>query len=147
MFHHSPASPLLTADGLAGTSRDLAQWLAFHLNRGRTAEVQLMSERAIEDMQTIQFLDLRGPRYHPQSAVGSDGAGWGLGWLVWPCESHQCIGHFSSVRGYTAIVAGDRDLKTGVAVLTNSHAAQGTLIELAKNLLKIAASESVFQRA
>jgi CubicO group peptidase (beta-lactamase class C family) len=139
MFYHSPSSPLMTADGLAGTARDLARWLALHLNRGTNEHGrELIAAEAVDAMHRVQFSALTGRKYLPQSLFDSDGAGWGLGWVVWPCDGGECIGHAGSSPGYTAILAGDRKRKTGVAVLTNSDGAQRILIRLAKELLRMA---------
>jgi D-alanyl-D-alanine carboxypeptidase len=140
MYYHSPDSPLLAADGLVGTARDLAEWLLLHLNCGRMDKV--ISARALQEMHEIQFPLLRGRKYYPQSLFDSEEAGWGLGWIVWPCDGGRCIGHTGQARGYTAIVAGDLARKNGVAILTNADSAVPNLVSLARQLLRRARADT-----
>jgi CubicO group peptidase (beta-lactamase class C family) len=140
-YYHSPSSPLLGAEGLLGTASDLAQWLLFHLNRGKAADRQWMQPSVFDEMYRVQYPELAGRKHMPQSMFGSDRAGWGLGWISWPCGTDRCIAHTGSTPGYTAILAGNLDRKTGVAIVTNSDSAQGVMVQLALELMRVAESD------
>ncbi len=73
----------------------------------------------------------------PQSLFDSNDASWGMGWVVWPCGDNQCIGHAGGSSGYTAVVAGNLERRSGVAILTNSDAAERVLVELAADLMRL----------
>src|SRR5688572_19745853 len=62
-YSHSPSSPLLGAEGMLGTASDLAQWLLFHLNRGKIAGGQWMQSSAFDDMHRVQYPQLAGRKY------------------------------------------------------------------------------------
>jgi CubicO group peptidase (beta-lactamase class C family) len=116
-----------------GTVLDQANWLIANLNGGVFRGERVIGEALMQQMHTVQF-----PEFAEASA-DFDGAlvGFGLTWRVTQRNGERLFAHTGSVAGYTAILVGNLDRRTGIAVLTNGHRAHPHLYRLSNRVLDI----------
>jgi CubicO group peptidase (beta-lactamase class C family) len=112
-FHSMDAvSP---AGGISSTIEDLAQWLRLLTNGGVFEGKRLIGEDELEEMwaEHIEAHDLR-----PMIP----GVNYALGWMVREWEGQLVVEHGGNGYGFAAVVAVNRDLGVGCAMISNALA-------------------------
>ncbi|MCI0764428.1 serine hydrolase [Bacillus sp. TL12] len=99
------------------TIEDMANWVLFHLNQGKTGDHELLSSELLEQMytphNTIPDQPLLSP---PESPVNS----YGLGWFISSYRGYKVIHHGGNIDGFTALVSFIPKENIGLVILTNS---------------------------
>ena len=93
---------------------DMSRYLLFHMNHGKVAGKQLLSENNSVQMQTPQMVIPGAPAYK-ETGEGS----YGMGFFLSSYRGHKEVEHGGNIDGFSANLAflpGDR---IGVVVLTN----------------------------
>jgi CubicO group peptidase (beta-lactamase class C family) len=106
------ASP---ANGIYTSAEDLIQWLKLHLSRGKINGKQLIPEKIIMEMHTIQM----AYRSYPASPHWFT-LGYGLGWIIDVYAGHYMLQHGGEVPGFTSMMAFMPFEQLGVVVLCNT---------------------------
>jgi CubicO group peptidase (beta-lactamase class C family) len=117
-----------------GTVTDQANWLILNLNGGNFKGRRIISENMLEQMQTRQHDQFKGPI---EGLWGNETAGFGLTWWVADRDGDRYFAHSGSVPGYTAFLLGNRTQKLGFAILTNGNRAHPHLIKLADRAIDL----------
>ncbi len=119
-----------------GTIHDQANWLIANLNGGTFRGRRLLREETHDEMLRLQFPGFAGPM---AGGWGYDAerTGYGLTWWVSESGGERYFAHSGSVPGYTAFVAGNRDRRIGVVLLTNGHRAHPHLVGLSRRALEL----------
>ncbi len=115
------------ADIIYGTVKTQANWLIANLNNGEFRNQRLLKEETIEQMMTRQYDQFAGPL---GGGWLNETTGYGLTWWISQRNNETYFAHSGSVSGFTAFIAGNRDQKTGVALLTNGNRAHSHLVKL-----------------
>lgn len=111
-------SPRWPAGFVYGTVEDMAQWLIVNLNEGEYRGTRLVSRETMDLMHTRQYDQFQGL---PVAEGGNETSGYGLTWLITYRDGKRYFSHSGTVPGYTAFIAGSRDERVGVVLLTNGH--------------------------
>ncbi len=117
-----------------GTITDQANWLIANMNNGVYRGNRLLTEATVEEIMTRQYDQFAGPISHGWL---NETTGYGLTWWISKRNGNTVFAHSGSVPGYTAFLAGDRDQKIGIAILSNGNRAHPHLYHLAKKALDL----------
>jgi len=93
--------------GITSTARDMAQWLRLQLGCGVFEGQRLISESTLRETWTQQM------------AI-AEGAGYGLGWMLFEHEGRTIITHGGNIDGFAAQVAFLPESELGFALLSNT---------------------------
>jgi CubicO group peptidase (beta-lactamase class C family) len=100
------------AGGIASSVVELTRYLEMSMNGGSLEDVKILSPESVERMQEIHIE--RPKRYHGRF-------GYGYGWGVTEnFMGHKMVSHGGSISVSTAYLAFIPDLKTGIAMASNS---------------------------
>lgn len=137
---HTPAVRLKAdvwpAGIVYGAVLNQANWLITNLNGGIFKGRRIIGEHTLDEMMRRQFDVFTGP---VEGIWLNETSGLGLTWWVSELDGERLFAHSGSVPGYTAWIVGNRDRRTGVAILTNGHRAHPHLAELGQRCLAILA--------
>ncbi|PGE99323.1 penicillin-binding protein [Bacillus pseudomycoides] len=99
------------------TIADMANWVLFHLNQGKTGDHELLSSELLQQMytphNTIPDQPLLSP---PESPVNS----YGLGWFISSYRGYKVIHHSGGIDGFSALVSFIPKENIGLVILTNA---------------------------
>ncbi|MDQ7832693.1 MAG: serine hydrolase [Desulfovibrionaceae bacterium] len=107
-------TPFGPAGSMFASARDMARWLAFHLQDGRVGDEALITKTAMTEMHTPQIITPRGEP-NPEIPFG----GYGLGWGVTAYRGHLLVLHDGEIDGFKALASFMPGDGIGVVVLTN----------------------------
>lgn len=134
--HHRPTmqfkANVWPAGIVYGTILDQANWLIANLNNGAFQQQRLLKSETLDLMMQRQFDRFTGPI---SAGWLNETTGYGLTWWISERNGETLFAHSGSVPGYTAFIAGNREQKTGFAILTNGNRAHGHLFKLAMKAL------------
>ncbi len=99
--------PMVPAGGVYTNILDMARYLMFHIDKGRSGEAHVLRRDLIEAMHTVQFPD-KHERF-----------GYGLGLVSSHIGPHVYLTHGGGGYGFTSYMAMYPGLKLGVVVLAN----------------------------
>jgi CubicO group peptidase (beta-lactamase class C family) len=102
------------AGELNSNAEDLSHYLLFHLNKGKYAGEQLLSESNSTQMQTPQMTIAGAPDY-PELGENS----YGMGFFISTYRGHRRIEHGGNLDGFSSIFTFLPGDNIGVVVLTN----------------------------
>ena len=122
-----------------GTVLDQANWMIMNLNGGMFKGKRVISEQTLNQMQTRQYDQFKGP---VEGMWGGAEAGFGLTWWVEKRNNELYFAHSGSVPGYTAFLLGNREQKLGFAILTNGNRAHPHLFKLAEKAMELMKANS-----
>lgn len=101
------------------TARDMAKWLHFHIDGGRTSSgEQLISEKNFSQMHEKQM------DYVDSAGLPDDcypGTGYCMGWQCGTYRGHKFQKHSGKIEGYSSLQVYLPDEKVGVGILMNLH--------------------------
>jgi len=117
-----------------GTVTNQTNWLITNLNGGIFKGHRLISEETFEQVMTRQYDQFAGP---VSRGWLNETTGYGLTWWISQRNGETLFAHSGSVTGYTAFLVGNREQKTGFAILTNGHRAHTHLYNLAIKALDL----------
>lgn len=117
-----------------GTVTNQANWLIANLNGGVFKDHRFISEETFEQVMTRQYDQFAGP---VSRGWLNETTGYGLTWWMSQRNGETLFAHSGSVTGYTAFLVGNREQKTGFAILTNGHRAHTHLYTLAIKALDL----------
>lgn len=107
------------AASVNSTVRDMAKWLHFHIDGGRTADGrQLISEKNFLQMHEKQI------DYVDSAGLSDDcypGRGYCMGWQCGQYRGHRFQKHSGKIEGYSTLQVYLPEEKIGVAILMNLH--------------------------
>jgi CubicO group peptidase (beta-lactamase class C family) len=93
---------------------DMSKYLLFHMNHGKVAGRQLLSENNSVQMQTPQMVIQGAPAYKEQGENG-----YGMGFFLSSYRGHKEVDHGGNIDGFSANLAFLPAERIGVVVLTN----------------------------
>ncbi len=93
---------------------DMSKYLLFHMNRGKVAGKQLLSENNALQMQVPQMVIQGAPDYKELGETS-----YGMGFFLSTYRGHKQVEHGGDIDGFSAELAFLPDDKIGVVVLTN----------------------------
>ncbi len=96
---------------------DLAQYLMFHLSKGKHGEARLLSETNAMQMQIPQMVAPNPERYKELGPTS-----YGLGFLVSTYRGHKIVSHGGAIDGFAAQLAFLSQDNIGVVALANLNA-------------------------
>lgn len=116
-----------------GTVIDLGHWLIANLSDGWYRGRRILPEATHAQMFALQY-----PQFAAASAdFGGEVTGYGLVWRLAERRSERVFAHSGSVPGYTALIMGNLDQRTGIAIMTNGNRAHSQLYRFADAALEI----------
>ncbi|WP_144551004.1 serine hydrolase [Bacillus mycoides] len=99
------------------TIEDMANWVLFHLNQGKTGDHELLSAEMLQQMYTPHNTIPDQPFLStPESPLNS----YGLGWFISAYRGYKVIHHGGNIDGFTALVSFIPQKNIGLVILTNS---------------------------
>jgi CubicO group peptidase (beta-lactamase class C family) len=98
--------------------RDLRAWLQLHMNNGKYAGKQLISEATMKEMHKIQQ-EIRIRNEERKGMPPLLSMGYGFGWFIEFYRGLKVIHHGGNMDGMTALVFFVPELNIGAALLTN----------------------------
>lgn len=101
------------AGGIKSSAKDMANWMMFHLNKGKLNAQQLIRPRLVAEMHTGQIM-VREANSFEKGAVLS-----GLGWMISTYKGHNYIYHNGARPGYWSHIA--LMPKEGFSIYVNSN--------------------------
>jgi CubicO group peptidase (beta-lactamase class C family) len=93
---------------------DMSKYLLFHMNRGKVAGKQLLSENNSIQMQTPQMVIPGAPTYKETGE-----SSYGMGFFLSTYRGHKQVDHGGNIDGFSANLAFLPADRIGVVVLTN----------------------------
>ncbi|MFP4082262.1 MAG: serine hydrolase [Candidatus Aminicenantes bacterium] len=96
---------------------DILKWVNFHLNKGKVAEKQIISEAGHKEMYTPSMF-LRESMLSVQPDGQSD-MNYGLGWFLETYRGHKLVHHGGAIDGFYFLNAFLPNHNLGAVVLTN----------------------------
>jgi CubicO group peptidase (beta-lactamase class C family) len=117
--------PMIPAGGVYANIVDMAQYLMFHINRGRLKNNQVLKKELLEEMHTVAF-----PEKHQRF-------GYGLCLRLNGVSTTSYLSHGGGGYGFLTYMTMFPELKLGVVALTNSEvsAVSGDRIQSTINLI------------
>lgn len=109
-------SLIAPAGGIHSNVKDLAKWVAMHLNGGKIEGKTLISPAALQEMHAPQTIVPGAPESN-ESLIYTGG----LGWNIVPYRGHYYISHDGGVHGFTSVVGFFPKEKIGIIVLSNRN--------------------------
>ncbi|MDZ5610145.1 serine hydrolase [Bacillus pseudomycoides] len=99
------------------TIEDMANWVLFHLNQGKSGEHELLSSELLQQMYTSHNTIPDQPFLStPESPLNN----YGLGWFISAYRGYKVIHHGGNIDGFTALVSFIPKENIGLVILTNS---------------------------
>lgn len=114
MPYYEQNEALGPAGAIISNVEDLSRWLLLHLNGGRQAGTQLVSQGQIAQMHAPQMV-VAGESKYPELQQG----GYGLGWFTHIYRAHRIVHHGGNIDGFSTIASFMPDENLGIAVLVN----------------------------
>lgn len=112
------------AGSINSNVQDMAQWLRLNLGGGKFEGEQIISEQAIQEMQSSQMImrktGLWGLLFEDSAIIA-----YGLGWFLAEYQGRLMVNHGGNIDGNTAYVSFMPAENTGLVILTNLNAANG----------------------
>jgi CubicO group peptidase (beta-lactamase class C family) len=93
---------------------DMSKYLLFHMNHGKVAGKQLLSENNSVQMQDAQMVIQGAPAYKENGE-----SSYGMGFFLSTYRGHKTVEHGGNIDGFSANLAFMPADKIGVVVLTN----------------------------
>ncbi len=106
------------AGSINSSVREMANWVALHLQKGEFAGKRLLSAALVEDLHTVRMA-FGGMNAGDDDVVG---VGYALGWFVDVYRGHRRVHHGGNIDGFSALVSMLPDANLGFVVLTNLDA-------------------------
>jgi len=94
---------------------EMIRYVQFHINLGKAADKQLLSEKSARQMQTPQMVQPPPQENYPELGPSS----YGLGLMITTYRGHKLVLHGGGIDGFISQMAWAPDDKTGVVVLSN----------------------------
>jgi CubicO group peptidase (beta-lactamase class C family) len=94
---------------------DMANWLYLNLNKGKFGEVQVISERALNEIHSPQMM-MSSKSYKYDETFYSM---YGMGWSITSYRGHLLLIHGGGIDGFTTLVSLMPRDKMGIVILTN----------------------------
>ena len=118
--------PMVPAGGVYTNILDMARYLMFHINKGRSGPTQVLKRDLIEAMHTVQL-----PEKHERF-------GYGLGLISSHIGPQVYLTHGGGGYGFTSYMAMYPGLKLGIVVLTNTeqNSVIGPVSELVNKIIQ-----------
>ena len=76
------------ADGINSTANDISKWMILQLNRGEYRGKRVVSEKAFDEMHSLQMVDNWNSPYEEHGESGC-----GLGWFIWSYRGYKLVLH------------------------------------------------------
>jgi CubicO group peptidase (beta-lactamase class C family) len=96
---------------------DMAQWMRFNLSSGVYKGKQILSQKVMREMHTVQFpLPISS---FSEEKLGTRFAGYGLGWSIYDYKGRKIISHGGGLSGMISYQVLVPEEKLGVIVVTN----------------------------
>lgn len=102
------------AGEINSNAADMSKYLLFHMNHGKVAGRQLLSENNSVQMQTPQMTIQGAPAY---KELGEDS--YGMGFFISSYRGHKTVEHGGNIDGFSAELSFLPADKIGVVVFTN----------------------------
>jgi CubicO group peptidase (beta-lactamase class C family) len=100
---------------------DMARWIMFQLNQGKSGKTQLISRKTIEEIHSPQMsIPIEG-EFKAFICEATPMIAYGLGWVVQPFNGRMMLNHSGGIDGFSAIISFMPRDNAGVIVLTNLH--------------------------
>lgn len=113
------------AGSINSSVNDMLQWVKLHLNKGKTADKQLISAAEIARMHTPQMLmDDSGSEKNPEITDPS----YGMGWFIYRHKGLKVVEHGGNIDGFSALVYLIPEKDFGLVILTNQNGAGVTSV-------------------
>lgn len=103
------------AGSINSSVRDMANWVALHLQRGTFGGTQLLGAATVDDLHTVRMATGGVDRDTPEIVD----VGYALGWFVDVYRGHRRVHHGGNIDGFSALVTLLPDAGYGFVVLTN----------------------------
>lgn len=102
---------------------DMTQWILLHLNKGKSGDVQLVSEASLAQTHLPNIV-IKCPLYEKMAQFSMYGQGWGIS----NYRGYSLIEHGGNIDGFSALVSFMPEEKIGIVVLSNSLNIMGYVI-------------------
>lgn len=130
-FHN--IDQIAPAGSINSNVEEMAQYLLFHLSKGKHGEVRILSENNASQMQSPQMVTPSSERY---KEIGP--SAYGLGFGVSTYRGHKIVSHGGAIDGFTAQLAFLPQDGIGVIALANLNSN--------KNPVPVIVAYNVFDR-
>jgi CubicO group peptidase (beta-lactamase class C family) len=106
------------AGGINASAEEMARYLQFHVNRGKHANRQLLSQAVSEEMQAPQMVIPLKVQKHDLFHEPGDST-YGMGFVVTRHRGQRMLQHAGSLDGFIALLSFLPEKKMGVVALSN----------------------------
>jgi CubicO group peptidase (beta-lactamase class C family)/D-alanyl-D-alanine dipeptidase len=120
------------AGSMYSTVKDLGSFVGVLLARGKTADGQILGEKALDEMWSPQFPNPGGRTF-------------GLGFILGELDKHRLIGHGGAIYGFATTLDFLPDDKLGVVVVATKDCANAVTNRIAEETLRAALSRRASQ--
>jgi CubicO group peptidase (beta-lactamase class C family) len=103
--------------------KDMTQWVLLHLNKGKSGDVQLVSDANLAQTHLPNIV-IKCPLYEKMTQFSVYGQGWGIS----NYRGYSLIEHGGNIDGFSALVSFMPEEKIGIVVLSNSLNFMGYVI-------------------
>jgi CubicO group peptidase (beta-lactamase class C family) len=103
------------AGSINSSIEDMSKYLLMHLNKGKYAKGQIVSESNLTEMHTPQMVVGRGFLRWPELGHSS----YGMGWSISSYRGFKLVEHGGAIDGFNALVTFLPQKNVGVVVLVN----------------------------
>lgn len=111
------------AGSINSSVRDMAKWVALHLDNGKLGEVELVSVAGIGEVVTPQMILPPQPKEMAECEFPNiPSSVYGLGWGIQVYRDRKMAWHTGGIDGFTAMVSFMPQENMGMVVLTNANA-------------------------
>ncbi len=93
---------------------DMAKWLQLHLNGGKLADKQFVTEANLKQMHAPQMV-IQQPSKFPEMPFSC----YGMGWFIEPYRGYNMVHHGGNIDGFSALVTFMPEQKIGMVILSN----------------------------
>ncbi|MFN8528841.1 MAG: serine hydrolase [Anaerolineae bacterium] len=104
------------AGSINASVNEMAQWVKFHLAKGKFGDQQILSEANARQLHSPQMV-ISEPIW--KEMFGADVVTYGLGWFLHAFHGVTLIQHGGNIDGFSALVSFIPDRNIGVVTLTN----------------------------
>ncbi|MBE2266953.1 MAG: serine hydrolase [Anaerolinea sp.] len=104
------------AGSINATPLEMAEWVKFHLAKGKVGEQQVITEASMRQMHTPQMV-IADPLW--SELYGSDMVSYGLGWFIHTFHGETLLQHGGNIDGFSALVSFIPARNMGSVILTN----------------------------
>jgi CubicO group peptidase (beta-lactamase class C family) len=109
------------AGAVNSSAADMAKWVAFQLNDGKSGGTPIVSAATMSELHTPQMVVHSGVFAQLLRQPEMPHVMYALGWFVQPYRGHEMIHHGGNIDGFSAFVAFLPEDGVGVVVLTNAN--------------------------